>query len=258
MIPPIVKITLGVLATFGLYSVLYRENKFYRFWEHVFLGLAAGWALVTLWVETLKPSWWDKMVGRIPDAAQAGDTGVPGYWAWAFMLPIGLAGYFVFSRKHGWIARIPIGIIIGLWSGQQFNAWINKFWPQLSLSMQPIFPTTFDSLTKPYVAPDASDEFRAQVAQNVYLSQAIGNIIATATLLSVLAYFLFSVELRTKFMQNTTKLGRYLLMIGFGAIFGSTVMMRFSLLIDRMYFIWIEWFRETLIPFFGGGGGPGV
>jgi hypothetical protein len=41
-------------------------------------------------------------------------------------------------------------------------------------------------------------------------------------------------------------------MIGFGAIFGSTVMMRFTLLIDRMYFIWIEFFRDGLGRLFGG------
>jgi hypothetical protein len=39
-------------------------------------------------------------------------------------------------------------------------------------------------------------------------------------------------------------------MIGFGAIFGSTVMMRFSLLIDRMYFIWIEFLRDGLPQLF--------
>jgi hypothetical protein len=251
------KITLGVLATIGLYTVLYRENKFYRFWEHVFVGLAAGWALVTLWVETLKPSWWDKMVGRIAegDAVQA----VPGYWAWAFMLPLGVAGYFVFSKKHSWVARLPIGVIIGLWSGQQFNAWIQRFWPQLNVSMVPLIPTTMDSVTVPYVDENTPAELATQVSQNVYLSQAIGNIIATVTLLTVLIYFLFSFDVKNKLIANASRLGRYLLMIGFGAIFGSTVMMRFSLLIDRMYFIWIEWLQQGIIEgrFFGGGPGAG-
>jgi hypothetical protein len=240
-----IKLTIGVLATFGLYSVLYRENKFYRFWEHVFLGLAAGWALVTLWVETLYPTWWSPMVGRIVE--KEGETAVPGYWVWALMAPIGIAGYFVFSRKHSWIARIPVGIIIGLWSGQQFNAWINKYIPQLNSSMLPIFPTTWSSMTVPVLGPDATAVQRAEVAQNIYLSQAVGNLIATITMLAVLTYFLFGVDLKSKFLQNTTKLGRYLLMIGFGAIFGSTVMMRFSLLIDRMYFIWIEWFQNIVM-----------
>lgn len=243
-----IKITFGVLATFGLYSVLYRENKFYRFWEHVFLGLAAGWALVTLWVETLFPTWWTPMMGRI--AEQEGDKPVPGYWMWAVMAPIGIAGYFVFSKKHSWIARIPVGIIIGLWSGQQFNAWLNKYIPQLNSSLLPIIPTKWS--TVPVLGADATPAMRAEVAQNVYATQAVGNLIATITLLSVLTYFLFGIDLKSKFLQNTTKLGRYLLMIGFGAIFGSTVMMRFSLLIDRMYFIWIEWFQQQILPLFGG------
>src|SRR4051812_12989695 len=57
------KLTIGAIATVGLYSVLYRENKFYRFFEHMFLGLAAGFMMVALWTETMKEGWWDKMVG---------------------------------------------------------------------------------------------------------------------------------------------------------------------------------------------------
>ena len=63
------KVAFGVLGTAGLYSVLYRENKFYRFWEHVFVGLAAGYGIYALWTETLKSAWWDQMVGAAPDGA---------------------------------------------------------------------------------------------------------------------------------------------------------------------------------------------
>jgi len=234
------KAAFGVLATIGLYTVLWRENKFYRFWEHVFLGLAAGWSLVTLWVESLKPLWWDRMVGSVADK---GSHAEPGFWAWAIMLPMGIAAYFVYSKKHSWIGRVPMGIIIGLWTGQQFDAWANKYIPQIDAAMIPLIPTNFGLV--PY-APPSDTAANELIRQNVYLSQAIGNTIATVTLLSVLAYFLFGVELKSKFMLATTKLGRYLLMVGFGAIFGSTVMMRFSLLIDRMYFIWIEFVQKVL------------
>lgn len=39
------KLTVGVIATLGLYSILYRETKFYRLFEHIFLG----WRPVGLW-----------------------------------------------------------------------------------------------------------------------------------------------------------------------------------------------------------------
>jgi hypothetical protein len=38
-------------------------------------------------------------------------------------------------------------------------------------------------------------------------------------------------------------MGRWLLMVGFGAIFGTTMMTRFVLFIDRAYFLLIEWLR---------------
>src|SRR5687768_5015182 len=177
------KLTLGVLATIGLYSVLYKENKFYRFWEHIFLGLAAGWAVVALWTESLKESWWNPMVGNA-------DTGEPGRWAWVLLLPIGLMGYFVFSRKHNWMSRVPIGIILGLWSGQQVWVWWTRYGPQINSSFKPILPTTTDRFFAPYIDPKAAD---AAMQNNVvYPSEAISNLIFVLTLLAVLSYFLFS------------------------------------------------------------------
>jgi len=130
-----IRLLAGATATIALYSVLYRENKFYRFFEHIFLGLAAGWSLVAIWTETLKQSWWDPMLGT---ATENGHPGTPGFWAYALLLPIGLMGYFVFSKKHNWISRIPIGIILGLWSGQQVQIWWNRYGPQIDGSMKPI------------------------------------------------------------------------------------------------------------------------
>jgi hypothetical protein len=37
--------------------------------------------------------------------------------------------------------------------------------------------------------------------------------------------------------------GRWLLMIAFGAIFGSTIMTREALLIDRIYFLLHNWLQ---------------
>jgi hypothetical protein len=229
----LLKQMVAVLATVGLYSVLFKENKFYRFWEHVFLGLASGWALVVLWTDTLKPNWWDKMLGS---AAADGNTAAMGYWMFAFILPIGFMAYTVFSKKHNWLSRIPIGIILGLYSGQQFSAWMTLYGPLLKASMKPVFPNTAVYFHPKAVEPGI-----------VYGSDAVTNAIALLTVLCVLTYFLFSFDVKGKILKATATSGRWLLMIGFGAIFGSTVMMRFTLLIDRMYFIWIEFVKQGLL-----------
>lgn len=224
----------GVIFTIGLFSVLYKENKFYRFCEHVFLGLASGWAAVVMWAETLSSIWYDKMMGTIDESGKAASGG---QWLYAFLLPLAAMSYFVFNKKHNWMSRIPLGIILGVWSGQQIQAYFDTFGPQVRAGMKPILPTTFDSLIVPTKqAPEI-------VSANVYLSQAISNMCFVFTLVSVLSYFLFSFETKNKALRLVNNTGRYLLMIGFGAIFGSTVMMRFTLVIDRMYFIWIEFFR---------------
>jgi hypothetical protein len=246
---PFWKLTLGVIATIGLYSVLYRENKFYRFWEHVFLGLAGGWAIVAIWSQTLYPSWWLKMMGT---TAQPNVPASPGFWPWILLGFFGLMGYFVFSKKHNWMSRVPIGIILGLWSGQQVEVWWRTYGGQIRDSMKPVVPTAWDSMFIPAKA-NLTDAQKAIVDANLYPSEALSNLIFVFTLLAVLSYFLFSFEIKGGIMKGLTTSGRWLLMIGFGAIFGSTVMMRFTLLIDRMYFVWIEWFRDSVLPLFGGG-----
>jgi hypothetical protein len=87
----------------------------------------------------------------------------------------------------------------------------------------------------------------AQVNAQVYPSQAISNLIFIFTLLSVLSYFLFSIDAKNKAVRFMSTSGRWLLMVGFGAIFGSTVMMRFSLLIDRLNFIWVEFLQKGIL-----------
>jgi len=230
----------GVIATIGLYSVLYRENKLYRFFEHMFLGLAGYYTLYALWSETLYPNWWTQMTGSI---AQGETPAKNGYWMYILLLPIGLMGYFVFSKKHNWMSRVPIGIILGLFSAEQFQVFSNRYFKQISDSMKPIFPTDTSSFIKPPTT-GLTPEQVANINAQVYPSQAITNLIYVFTLLCVLSYFLFSFEVKGKLLRTMTTSGRWLLMIGFGAIFGSTVMMRFSLLIDRMYFIFVEFLQK--------------
>lgn len=241
------KLTIGVILTFGLYSVLYRETRFYRLSEHIFLGLAAGWACTALWTETLHQMWWTKMVGSV---AENGQVAIPGQWAYAILLPIGFMAYFVFSQKHNWMSRVPIGIILGLWAGQQVQVWWNRYGGQMADSMRPIIPNAYDSVFYPGVTPQTSPERAAEIANSLYPTQAFNNLVFIVTLLCVMSYFLFSFDIKNKFMHGMTVWGRWLLMVGFGAIFGSTVMTRFTLLIDRMYFVWIEWFRDSLLKLF--------
>lgn len=253
----LIKLTAGAIATIGLYSVLYRETKFYRFFEHIFVGLAVGFAIVFLWSETLYPLWWKRMTGT---PATATDPAQNGLWLYMVLLPIGLMGYMVFSKKNNWMSRIPIGVMLGAWSGQQVLNWWRTYSPQLLSSMQPILPTTWDPLRVPakqVLGPDGQltqvpPDVLAQINANVYPTQALSNLIFVVTLLAAMSYFIFSYDIKGKFMKGFNTFGRWMLMVGFGCIFGATVMARFALVIDRMSFMFQEWLVAVLRAFGGG------
>jgi len=245
-----IKMTAGAIVTLGIYTVLYKETKIYRFLEHMFLGLAAGLSLTLLWTQTLHDLWWGRMVGKTAD--KPGEWSQNGAWAWVLLLPLAGMAYTIFSRKHNWMSRVPIGILIGITAGQAIQNWFNQYGPQVENSIKPVIPTDWSRMTVPSKS-GLTPEAIATIDNNLYLSQAINNLIFLATLLCVLSYFIFCTDFKTKFMTRMSSTGRLVLMVGFGAIFGTTIMTRFGLLIDRMYFVWIEWLMESLPRMVRGG-----
>lgn len=203
-----ITIWLAALSTFAVYSVLYAENKFYRFFEHVFIGLASGYGVYTTWSQVLGPKWWDPMVGE-------------GQWYWAFAAVAGSMFYFMYSAKHVWISRIIFGFFMGVAAGGMFREFYEIYFPQIGSSMKPLAGkgmTGWDSL---------------------------GAVVFYVILFSAMTYFFFSFEHKSKIITNTAKAGRWFLMIGFGAIFGATVMGRMTLLIGRFNYLLNTWVPEV-------------
>jgi hypothetical protein len=68
----------------------------------------------------------------------------------------------------------------------------------------------------------------------------INNAIIVFGTLGVLAYFYFSKE-HKGVLKHVSTFGRCIMMVSFGAAFGSTVMGRMALLIDRLHFLYSNW-----------------
>lgn len=212
------QVFLGGIATLALYSILYRENPIYRMAEHILLGLATGYIVLQAWLDVISTQWYDPVFKD-------------GQWLWLWLIPLALMGYFIFSKRLGWMSRIPLVILSGFVAGQQFQAFAGQYFGQIKDSFKPLRPTMM-SLNNPNVAPNT-----------LSISGAINNLIFVVALLAVLSYFLFAFEQKNKFVNSYSKLGRWIIMIGFGAIFGSTIMTRFALLVDRMSFLLLEWLK---------------
>jgi hypothetical protein len=204
----------GALCTLGLYSILYRENRVFRFFEHLFIGLATGYTIYTTWNDVLLPRWWTPMVGE-------------GQWWWAFALSGGLLFYLIYSKRYGWMSRLIFALFFGFAAGQAFQGFAAYY-----------FPLVRSAINNP-LDPPAALSGMASVAF------VLNNLLYLVILISVMAYFFFSFEQRGP-VARASRLGRYLLMFAFGAIFGQTIMARMSLLIGRIYFLIETWIRQTV------------
>ena len=204
----------GALGTIAIISLVFKENKFYRLFEHIFLGLALGYGLEFTWTTVLRPQWWDPMVKD-------------GQWAWIMAVPVGLMFYGIYTQRFAWQSRLLFGVFFGLSAGTVFQDFCGRFMPQVVKSFKPLVPP----------APMPGDPHATLHA----VSFVLNNLLFLVILVSVLVYFLFAFEQKNKAVQGAAKLGRWFLMFSFGAIFGSTIMTRMALLIDRMYFIFVDW-----------------
>lgn len=203
--PQGIMIWLGALATLALYSILYRENPIYRVAEHAFLGLATGYGLYAIWAQILFPKWYQPM----RDAGQ---------WPWAMALVPGLMYYTIYSRRLNWMSRVVMMTMMGFEAGLIFRTWAGTYMRQIADSFRPVFTAGF---APPFIDFD--------------------NLIFMVTLLCVFLYFFFSFEHRARPVARAASLGRWLMMIAFGAMFGSTVMARMSLFIGRLWFLFTDW-----------------
>jgi len=69
------------------------------------------------------------------------------------------------------------------------------------------------------------------------------NLAMFITLITVMSYFFFSISHKNRTVTGSARVGRWLLMLAFGAIFGSTVMGRMALFIDRVAFLLFDFLR---------------
>jgi len=72
------------------------------------------------------------------------------------------------------------------------------------------------------------------------------NWVTVVTIVCVMTYFFFSFKRRGPVTIAASNFGRWMLMIGFGAFFGNTVMTRMSFLLDRLMFLIDDWLRPFI------------
>ena len=187
--------------TLMVYSFFYRENKAYRFAEHVFIGLAVAHGAVISCKYV-----WDTALSRV---ITKGDM------FWALPILVGLLFPFFFSKKYFWIYRIPVSMVVGTGIG---------------LGVAGLMRSQFiDQIVGTIAPPDSKATWYSG-------SHPVNAALIAVGVVGTLFFFIFTMEQKGPLLV-AAHVGRWTMMIAFGAAFGFTVMARMSLLIGRVQFL---------------------
>ena len=206
----------AVFLTLATFSFLYKDNPFYKVAEHLVVGVSAGYFVIILWHNGLVP----KLFQPLSDGDWYLAWLNSSYWWYIIPALLGTMMWTRFSKNYQWLSRWPMSMYIGISVGVAIPLDMgNRVVRQLYATMYDIkWDNFWGSDTLYYIL----DPFSG-------LSQMIVAIGA----LSALLYFFFS-KAHTGAFGRVATFGIWVLMIGFGASFGFTVMARISLFINRV------------------------
>ncbi len=198
-------IWVAAMFTLAIYSFLYKENPLYRLGEHLAVGISTGYFIVLTYTQVLKP----RLIDPVFQESQ---------WILLFPAVLGLLYVTRFFPKIAWLSRYPMAFIMGTSMGVGFP-----------LSMKASVLRQLEATILPLYQPGMPWQDLA------------GNIVLVFGTLAALIYFFFSKPHKGLFFGTGSKIGVWVIMIGFGATFGFTVMGRISLLIGRVQFLLKDW-----------------
>jgi len=214
--------------TLIMFSFIFGDNAFFKFGEHLYLGLSAGWLMALYWFNFIKPNFVYRLIPPLDPAFDPSAHKWYEVWDPWVIIPA-ILGIFIILRiirPIAWLSRITFAFYIGGFSGIAIPKVINGL----------LLPQFYSTIQKIDVVPNSGAE----------LIGLINSLILLVGAFTVIIYFFFSVEHKGA-IGWLSRVGIYFLMIAFGASFGYTIMARVSLLIGRMQFLLIDWLHLNKI-----------
>ena len=214
---------IAALLTLFVFSFLYKDNPFYKFAEHLFVGVSAGYYIALNWWTVL----WPNLIQPLAQAFRGEGVVVENHGMWAaslgdyrgWLLLPAIFGVLLFTRlagRAGWLSRWPLAVIIGVYAGIKTTGFAQSdFVEQVHGSLQPLWVSG-------------------------HLAASLNAMLFTLGLITSLLFFFYSRE-HKGLLGGASRIGVWFLMVGFGAAYGYTVMSRVSLLIGRFQFLLRDW-----------------
>ncbi len=280
----LVGLWIAAILTLFIFSFLYKDNPLYKFAEHMFVGVSAGYILVRTWFDILMPMLFQRI--WIPGVRELTVESL------MVFIPAALAIMMLMRLvpSAGWISRWPLAFMMGVTSGlylvmylqtnaiEQIRATMVPFavaendWLHIATYLFPVLAVVIVLLVVMILIRERIEVLYRKwniifplyliVAGIVLLyfiaihrtpegvalieNQSFNNVILFVGVVSGLVYFFFS-KAHTGAFGVTARIGIYFLMMAFGASFGYTIMARISLLIGRSQFLLDEWGGDAIV-----------
>ncbi len=186
--------------TLWMYTFLYKDNPFFKFAEHLYVGVSVGYIIVRIYYDVMWKTWLNPMVEQRR-------------WWLVFPAILGVLVLARFVPRAAWVSRIAFAFVVGFGAGAGIPRVISSFiLQQVEGTFRPFLRLT----------PEGG-----------WTSVQTNGLVLLVGVVATIFYFFFSIEHRGP-VYVAARVGIYFLMVSFGAAFGYTVMARMSLLIGRM------------------------
>ena len=198
------QIWIQALLTIAATSFVFRDNIVFKVAQYTFIGVAAGHYIV-MGVKNIINYGWVHLAG--------------GAYIYVGVFILGILLYARFSKEYYWLYRYPIAFMVGNGIGISIRAAIHSD-----------FIKNIAATASPLVATAPMDT--------------INNIIIFVGCIAALSHFIFTYEgIHKGTLGYVPKLGRWMMLMAFGASFGNTVMTRFGMYQGRILFLLRDWLQ---------------
>jgi len=198
------QIWIQAILTIAATSFVFRDNIVFKVAQYTFIGVAAGHYIV-MGVKNIINYGWVHLAG--------------GAYIYVVVFILGILLYARFSKEYYWLYRYPIAFMVGNGIGISIRAAIHSD-----------FIKNIAATASPLVATAPMDT--------------INNIIIFVGCIAALSHFIFTYEgIHKGTLGYVPKLGRWMMLMAFGASFGNTVMTRFGMYQGRILFLLRDWLQ---------------
>lgn len=199
----VIQIWLAALFTIWIYSIAFRDNMFFKFAEHTFVGAAAGHSIV-YGVDNVRRYGLDPLM--------------KGAWLYAIVFLLGIILYTRYHKKYFWISRFPLAMMVGIGIGLSMRA----------------------TVTAEFIAQIQSTAAMKVLGVDAWTG--FSNLLFIIIVLTVVYFFIFTFPgMHKGSLGIVSRIARYAMMAAFGYSFANTVLSRFNMIFGRLDFLMSQW-----------------